>query len=154
MIGAHHDPHQCFPRLCSGLYMDTLHVSVTRTPYSHDDLSFFQNRLIVLDRHILEQKNAYQKNVKHTCKAYLLKCCTFVVAYQPLFFPETPSTCLWCLPGHQGSHLHSVRVAHFLLLPHGACLFLPQNLLLYALVRHLVSLVLYLMRAARTSTGW
>lgn len=72
--------------------MDSLHVSVTRTPYSHDDLSFFQNRLIVLDRHILEQKNAQQKNVKHTC-LYLLKR-TFVGAYQPLFFPEAPSTCL------------------------------------------------------------
>lgn len=57
MIGAHHDPHQCLP-LYSGLYTDILHVSVIRTPYSQDDLSFFQNRLIVLDRHILEQKNA------------------------------------------------------------------------------------------------
>lgn len=53
--------------------MDILHVSVIRTPYSQDDLSFFQNRLIVLDRYIVEQKN-----VKHTC-LYLLKCCAFVV---------------------------------------------------------------------------
>lgn len=78
-----------------------------------------------------------RKNVKHTCLK-LLKRCTFVGACQPLFFPEAPSTCLWCLPGHQGSHLHRVGVAHFLLLPHGACLFLPQNFLLCALVRHLL----------------
>lgn len=104
MISVPHDPHQCFPRLYSGLYMGILHVSVIWTPYSQGDLSFFQNRLIVLDRHVLEQKN-----VKHTC-LYLLKCHAFVVAYQPLFFPEAPSTCLWCLPGHQGSHLQSVRL--------------------------------------------